>query len=244
VSDKGGQVIEILPEELFPDEVEMLTDSVSEALTGWRGTKPGHPGKGNVTKRKYQEEKAKGGVVAAFDEQQKSDPLDLFNAQDPSVPILKESPEHRMLAYMRARGMSRKEIFTQLGGTYDLDRKPISGSGKFSYAHIGNILKQPWFRSQVIKLQHEAGMDMVEVAIRAEMPSAVEIIVEIMNDDEAPSTARLAAASQILDRGLGKPVQRVENTQKGNIDHVLHDARELDRKLEQTRQELKQLGVG
>lgn len=39
---------------------------------------------------------------------------------------------------------------------------------------------------------------------------AVQTLVEVMGDTEAPHPARVSAASAILDRGWGKPVQELE----------------------------------
>lgn len=40
--------------------------------------------------------------------------------------------------------------------------------------------------------------------------AAMSALVEIMNSPEHPAAARVSAASQILDRGYGKPSQAVE----------------------------------
>lgn len=42
---------------------------------------------------------------------------------------------------------------------------------------------------------------------RALCPKAIRCLDRIMDDNDAPHAARVAAANVILDRGLGKPVQ-------------------------------------
>ncbi|MDD5393141.1 MAG: hypothetical protein PHE17_09000 [Thiothrix sp.] len=39
---------------------------------------------------------------------------------------------------------------------------------------------------------------------------ALKVLAEVMNDHDQPALARIAAASQILDRGHGRPTQSVE----------------------------------
>ncbi len=54
--------------------------------------------------------------------------------------------------------------------------------------------------------------------------SAIETMVELMNNDEIPANVRLAAAEKLLDRGFGKPKQEVEMT--GEVSYV--DKTDLD----------------
>jgi hypothetical protein len=58
---------------------------------------------------------------------------------------------------------------------------------------------------------------------RSAAPEAVKALVNIMNDSEAPPTARIAAATAILDRGFGRPAQSVDVS--GAV--VVHDLTRL-----------------
>lgn len=49
---------------------------------------------------------------------------------------------------------------------------------------------------------------------RARTAEALETLVSIMQNDEAPPAARVSAACAILDRGYGKPTQSTELTGK------------------------------
>jgi hypothetical protein len=53
--------------------------------------------------------------------------------------------------------------------------------------------------------------------------NAVIMLAEIMSNPEAHPSARIAAAREILDRGVGKPKQQTEIEHKGNVDltHIL-----------------------
>lgn len=226
---------------------DVVVEDVKEALTGqnWRGPveRRGRPRKGCETKSKYRKAVEENDLVREIDEQQKSNVLEFHGASDPSVPILKERPEHRVIAYMRAQGLTRREIFIRLGGRYDRGGKPVSGTSKFSYVHLGNILQQPWSRRIVAELQHEAGMDQVSAAIEAELPGAVETVTEIMYDKEASANARLAAARELLDRGLGKPTQHVSREDAAPLESLEKEAEAIDAESEEISKELKRLGV-
>jgi hypothetical protein len=50
--------------------------------------------------------------------------------------------------------------------------------------------------------------DVKELA-RSHAVAAIEVLAKIMHDDMAKHSARVSAATQLLDRALGKPVQEV-----------------------------------
>lgn len=71
----------------------------------------------------------------------------------------------------------------------------------------------------------KAAVDVRELA-RAHAPDAIKALVEALKD---PKT-KVAAATAILDRGYGKPVQAVEGTEGPAIKVSVEDARnELER---------------
>jgi hypothetical protein len=51
---------------------------------------------------------------------------------------------------------------------------------------------------------------------RAHTATAINTLVGIMNQDEAPPAARVSAASAILDRGWGKPTQPIAGDDDGD----------------------------
>ena len=76
---------------------------------------------------------------------------------------------------------------------------------------------------------HGDGWDVRDLA-RAYTVDAIETLAEVMKDKDAPPSARVAAASCVLDRGWGRAAQTIE----ANVTH--YDGMNLD--------ELKQLFVG
>ncbi|SKA72446.1 hypothetical protein SAMN02745130_01076 [Thiothrix eikelboomii] len=58
-------------------------------------------------------------------------------------------------------------------------------------------------------------------AARAYTQAALETLVEIMNDHEAPHAARISAANSLLDRGHGKPTQSLDVDHTANISNLM-----------------------
>lgn len=48
-------------------------------------------------------------------------------------------------------------------------------------------------------------------------PAAIRVLAEIMHDTSAPATARIAAATTLLDRGYGRPAQAVTGEDGGPV---------------------------
>ena len=62
----------------------------------------------------------------------------------------------------------------------------------------------------------------VQNAAREHSGEAIETLAQIMCDPKAPAAARIAAASALLDRGYGKPLQTVD-ANNTNVNYVLSD---------------------
>ncbi len=52
---------------------------------------------------------------------------------------------------------------------------------------------------------------------RGHTETAINVLVGVMNQSEAPPAARVAAANSILDRGWGKPAQPLTGEDEGPI---------------------------
>ena len=65
------------------------------------------------------------------------------------------------------------------------------------------------------------GVAEVMALARTYTKAAIETLVGIMQDEQAPKHARVAAASAILDRGYGKPPQAVEHSGDGVVLQVV-----------------------
>ena len=62
----------------------------------------------------------------------------------------------------------------------------------------------------------------VQNAAREHSTEAIKTLAQIMCDPKAPAAARISAASALLDRGYGKPVQTVD-ANNTNVNYVVSD---------------------
>jgi hypothetical protein len=69
--------------------------------------------------------------------------------------------------------------------------------------------------------------DMREL-VKANTAAAVAVLVEVMNSRKSPASARVTAATALLDRGYGRPTQSVEASVTGIGPDFWDFAREKD----------------
>jgi Family of unknown function (DUF5681) len=62
----------------------------------------------------------------------------------------------------------------------------------------------------------------VQNAAREHATEAIETLARIMRNPKAPAAARISAASALLDRGYGKPLQTVD-ANNTNVNYVVSD---------------------
>jgi hypothetical protein len=60
----------------------------------------------------------------------------------------------------------------------------------------------------------------LKIAAQQYTPAALETLVQIAQDPEAPHSARVQASNALLDRGHGKPVQAIEGTGEDGVIEV------------------------
>lgn len=108
----------------------------------------------------------------------------------------KESPMHRMMVLLRAKGSTTKEIARAVGCTA---------------ANVQQILRQPWARKRLMTLVMEKGMLGVDKLLEGAIPDSIMTWIEVRDDPDTPPATKIAAAEKIVDRYLGKPTQRVES---------------------------------
>lgn len=108
-----------------------------------------------------------------------------------------EAPWHRIAAILRAAGFSTKQIAEEVG---------------YSHHTVYDLDRTPWFQARVTKLiEEQVGATDVLALAKARAIDAHNVIVEIMGDKTSGARVRLQAATTIMDRVFGKPLQRVEN---------------------------------
>jgi len=123
-------------------------------------------------------------------------PDSLYGDRVSTMDVKRELPEHRIMILLKAQGHSNKEIGDITGYTRE---------------HVGHVLRQPWARSRLLDILNDRGGSAVDKVLSGEVLNSIDTLVEVRDSDEAGPQARLSAANAILDRALGKPLQRVES---------------------------------
>ena len=141
----------------------------------------------------------------------------LFGDKEPNLAIKCERPEHRLIVYLKARGMSNTEIAKQTG---------------YGYQWVCQIVRQPWFRARFVQECTDAGQDVIKTFLTSEAMPSLETLAEIRDDEEQKGATRVTAANSILDRFLGKPIQHVETEKvSDSLDKAREDVEALERQV-------------
>lgn len=125
-----------------------------------------------------------------------------------------ELPWQRAAAYHFAAGMSSKEV---------------AEANDVSLVTIASLLRTPWFQELVTTLMAENGGNDIMAMFKAEQINSLQTVVEIRDNEKVPAVTRLAAARDILDRGLGKPLQRVEQSNSPTSGDPVAEVERLER---------------
>ena len=81
-------------------------------------------------------------------------------------------------------------------------------SPKSAEVQASRLLKNDKIRKHLEKVQDQINRDLREIFVE-DAVKAYEVLLNIMNDPEAPHKVRLTAARDLLDRAGYKPVERV-----------------------------------
>lgn len=110
--------------------------------------------------------------------------------------LQREKSRHRAIVELAAKGYDQKEVAARVGVS------PVT---------VGNTLAQPMLQKplvEAIKRHHGADEQVVEL-IKESVVKAVATLAEVMEDERAKNSDRIAAAQAILDRRYGKPNQPI-----------------------------------
>jgi hypothetical protein len=121
-----------------------------------------------------------------------------MGTKEPMWELPKEQPWHRTAAWAFGKGSTCKEVAQLLGR---------------SEPAVQNLLRQKWFQKEVTAIMAEYGAQDVIELFKAEQFNSLTTLIELRDNPRVPSSSRIACARDILDRALGKPVQRIEATQ-------------------------------
>ena len=126
----------------------------------------------------------------------RENPDALYRARDPNLAVISEKPEHRIMCYLKAQGKSNNEIAELV------HRTP---------PWVSQVLRQPWARDRILTIIKESGKDAVDVLLQSTTVDSVVRLIEERDNPKAKPAERINAANALLDRALGKAVQRVES---------------------------------
>lgn len=127
----------------------------------------------------------------------KADPEHLQGDSNPYKVYAREKPEHRLMIFLKAQGLSNKEIAVRMD---------------YTEITVGEVLRQPWARIRLVAELKEAGRDEIQAVIKGEGLNSIFTLVDLRDDVQVPAATRRASADSILDRFLGKATQKVETS--------------------------------
>lgn len=107
---------------------------------------------------------------------------------------------------------------------------------------VRNVLRQDWFQETVTKLMAEQGGRDIMALFRGETINSLVTLVELRDGKDTPKAVKRACCTDILDRALGKPLQRVEQSGSPKSDDPVREAQQLEEANTRLRSQL-QTGV-
>jgi len=137
------------------------------------------------------------GLAGSAIENAAAGPDALFGARLPNFAIVHEKPEHRLIVYLKAKGKSNRAIAKQLG---------------YTDAWVSQIVRQPWFQVRLMQELKQEGQDAAAFGKNQIELSLLTICT--LRDSATSEAVRFQSANSILDRYLGKPVQRMRDESK------------------------------
>lgn len=142
-----------------------------------------------------------------------------MGVKDPMWDLNKEQPWHRMAAWAFAQGISIKQV------AHRLNR---------SEPAVQNLMRQKWFQAEVTTIMAECGGDVMAI-LRGETFDSVNTLRDLRDNPKVPAAVRATCARDILDRALGKPVQRVETASVVSSDDPVAEVERLEQEVNRMR---------
>ena len=102
---------------------------------------------------------------------------------------------------------------------------------------VSNLFHQPFFQERVTAIMAENRRDVMDL-FRGERINSLETLVAIRDNEKAPAAARVACCQEILDRTLGRPVQRVEAVGEVTSSDPVAEVERLEAEVKRLKEEL------
>lgn len=143
--------------------------------------------------------------------------------QPPNLVIDQEKSQHKIVMVLKLQGMTNREIARKMN---------------FSETWVSQIVRQPWFQAQLMTSIEELKGEVLDNILAIEAKASVLTLVD-MRDNAKSEAVRVTSAVQLLDRYMGKPIQRTES--QVDISHRTVEAADIKKELEQVEEQLAQL---
>lgn len=137
-----------------------------------------------------------------------------YGTRPPNRELLREEAWHRTAAYLFATG---DKTTKQIAGI--LDKNP---------ATINNLFRQTWFQERVTQIMATEGTADVMALFKAEAMNCLQVVVEIRDNPKVSAASRLTALKEILDRGYGKSLAKVEHSEKPENEDPVQECARLE----------------
>lgn len=139
----------------------------------------------------------------------------LHGQRPPNQAIVHEKPEHFVIVFLKAKGHSNREVAEKTG---------------YTEAWVSQICRQPWFMKKLMQELRTAGRSGVQEFLDSTVEDTLIKLVQL-RDGAKTEAVQLAAAVDLANRALGKPIQRtieIKVPAKGVIDRYESMQHELD----------------
>lgn len=137
--------------------------------------------------------------------------------------VIPEKPVHRMVCYMSLVGKRNREIAEELGLTV---------------ATVSAVLRQPWARKFMTDESRHLAQEQFFAKLKGEVDKSISTLVELRDDEKVSPAVRASVSNSIVDRVLGKAIQRTEVERVPSITDAANEMSALDRELEALRTQL------
>jgi hypothetical protein len=141
----------------------------------------------------------------------------LFGRKPVLYELQEERPWHRIAAYFFATGATTI--------------KQVADACEVNKDTMRNLLRQPWFQERVTKLLAENGGKDILSLLRSEQINCLIVMTQLRDDKNTPAAVKAGICRDILDRTLGKAIQRIETSDTTFSDDPVAEARQLKEQL-------------
>jgi hypothetical protein len=145
----------------------------------------------------------------------------LHGSKPPTYQLTEEKAWHRSAAYLFATGC--------------VSTRDVAQACNVSEPTVRNLLRNDWFQERVTQLMAANGGKDIMSMFRAEQFRTLAVLLDLRDGKETPAPVKFNVCRDILDRTLGKPVQRIETEDKTQSDDPVAEAKRLEEELSRTR---------